>query len=91
MARLPACRGGRLQLVLAMSGDGECTWWPDRWGSLVLTPCCEEHDRTADHLALFDCVLALAAEHPLALILAPIMFIGVVIGGPLTRRFRRRH
>lgn len=27
-----------------MIGDGECTWWPDVWLGVSITPCCTEHD-----------------------------------------------
>lgn len=68
-------------------GDGECTWWPDVWGRLVLTACCRAHDaaglNAASDAALRDCVAALAADYWWGPFLALAMWVGVRVCGPI--------
>ena len=75
-------------------GDGECTWWPDRWGDVVLTGCCRLHDAAgtapgADE-ALARCIAALVADHWWLAPLPFVVWVGVRVFGPLRRAWLRR-
>ena len=62
--------------------DLQCTWWPDVWFGVSLTPCCVNHDLSrlgiADSFDLGACVVRrLSATHPLAAVaLGAVMALG---------------
>lgn len=65
--------------------DLECTWFPDVWLGISLTPCCASHDVSAldlqSSIDLGACVFGrLADTHPVAgAILGGVMMIGTAL------------
>lgn len=76
--------------------DMQCTWWPDTWFGVSITPCCRAHDLGGTHTELAACVLhTLTMANPwLALpagLLAVVMWAGVAgPPGMIYRRLRGR-
>lgn len=66
--------------------DYECSWWPDEWFGISLTKCCIQHDLGGSDWQLVQCV---ADQHPLFIILGIAMFIGLLLGRPFYRMWRK--